>query len=287
MTRDEDRPLSVNLYFKEIMKIPLLTDEEELEVGRRARLGDPHALERLITANLRFAAKIAYQYERSLGIPIEDLISFANEGLRRAAKKFDERRGAPFIGYAVSWIRQIILVRSIGKERVVPLPIRRAALPRLVGKTIERLSKEKGSWPSIEEVAAALPDESPDDVRECVRFSKADFSLDESFGNGNGNGSGDETYLDMLPDGEDQADLIANTITREKLKRELMKELSKLTEREAMVLRLYYGNVPLSFRTIGEHFGVKRQRIHHLHNRALDKIRKRRPDLKDFLKDFT
>lgn len=146
---------SINRYFQEISKYPILSAEEEVELTIRIKKGDQVALEKLIVANLRFVVSVAKQYQNQ-GLSFSDLINEGNVGLVKAAKKFDETRGFKFISYAVWWIRQSIVQAISEQTRIVRLPLNRLSTINKVSRAIPYLEQEFEREPNDDEIAGFL-----------------------------------------------------------------------------------------------------------------------------------
>lgn len=254
-------------YLKEICQYPLLTPEEEIELGRRIKWGDQDALERLIKANLRFVVSVAKEYQ-GRGIPLLDLINEGNLGLIKAAKRFDEARGYRFISYAVWWIRQAIAQALAEQSRVVRLPISRVNTLYEIRRVSDALEQELERAPSPEEIAEYLQMDD-DKVAEALGLAKKQISLDASLMD-----EGEDTLLEFLEDNERKApDEIINPESR----REAIDEaLKTLTKREAEVIRLYFGigkDRTHSLTEIGGKFNISRERVRQVKVKAIRKLR--------------
>ena len=219
-------------YLKEINKIPLLSNEEEVELAEKAAAGDKLAKNKIINANLRFVVTIAKKYQKK-GLDIEDLISEGNIGLINAIEKFDVSKGYRFISYAVWWIRQSILKAICEKSRPIRLPLNRAN--ELV--RIEHAKKELYSTglslneeDEITEVANMLNMDSTH-VREMINISKEMASLDsEIYGK-------DNSYITMGEMLEDTRYAAPDTkLIEEDMNRELNDVIDTLKPNEAQVL---------------------------------------------------
>src|SRR5436853_2165782 len=146
---------SLEKYLKEIAKVDLITDEEEVILAGKIREGDQRALEKLTKANLRFVVSVAKQYQNQ-GLSLPDLINEGNLGLIKAAQRFDETRGFKFISYAVWWIRQSILQALAEQSRIVRLPLNKVGLTNKIQKAYSQLEQEYEREPSAEELATML-----------------------------------------------------------------------------------------------------------------------------------
>jgi RNA polymerase primary sigma factor len=259
---------SLSTYLREIGAYPLLTRDEELDLTRRIRRGDEAALNRLVCANLRFVVSIAKQYQNS-GVAISDLINEGNLGLIRAARKFDDAKGVRFISYAVWWIRRSIIQACSQCSNTIRLPLGRVTLLRRIRAAASTLRQELGREPVQNELAAVLGMDAADIVS-VVPFAQPQLSLDAPLlENQNGN------LLDVLSN--DEADLPDEGLGNVALANSVNEALSHLRDREATVLRLYFGfggGEPLTLEAIGQRLGVTRERVRQIKERALSKLRR-------------
>lgn len=258
-------------YLKEINKIPLLSNEEEVKLAEKAAAGDKLAKNKIINANLRFVVTIAKKYQKK-GLDIEDLISEGNIGLINAIEKFDVSKGYRFISYAVWWIRQSILKAICEKSRPIRLPLNRAN--ELV--RIEHAKKELYSTglslneeDEITEVANMLNMDSTH-VREMINISKEMASLDsEIYGK-------DNSYITMGEMLEDTRYAAPDTkLIEEDMNRELNDVIDTLKPNEAQVLRMRYGldgQKPMSLKEVGEAFDLTKERIRQIEKKAIKRL---------------
>ncbi len=259
---------SLDKYLQEIGKVELLTPDEEVELARRIKQGDQVALEKLTKANLRFVVSVAKQYQNQ-GLSLGDLINEGNLGLIKAAKRFDETRGFKFISYAVWWIRQSILQALAEQSRIVRLPLNRVGALNKIGKAFSRLEQEFEREPSAEEIAEVLENMSEDEIADTLKISGRHVSVDAPFVQGEEN-----RLLDVLEnDAEPNPD---NTLINESLSKEVERALSTLTQREAEVIRLYFGigvEHSLTLEEIGEKFDLTRERVRQIKEKAIRRLR--------------
>ena len=256
-------------YLQEIGKIDLLEAEEEVELARRIKKGDEEALHELTRANLRFVVSVAKKYQGQ-GLSLSDLINEGNYGLIKAAKRFDETRGFKFISYAVWWIRQAILQALAEQSRVVRLPLNRIGVISKIRKASARLQQEYERKPNIEELADELEIE-PKKVREALQHTSRHLSVDAPF-----NEEDDNSLLDVLPD--EESDSPDDEMLGESVKIDIERALNLLEDREAEITRLYFGigrEHPLTLEEIGKRFGLTRERVRQIKEKALRKLRKR------------
>ncbi len=271
---------TLDRYFDEISKESLLKPDEEIALAKKVRSGDESALEKMTRANLRFVVSIAKRYQNQ-GLSLGDLINEGNLGLIKAAKRFDETRGFKFISYAVWWIRQSILQALAEQSRVVRLPLNRVGVMNKVNRTLGDLEQKYEREPTAEEVADALEMTSIE-VSDTIQMSSRHLSVDAPF-----SGSDDNSLLDVLPDNNSYAEPDSPLI-EESLKMEVKKVLSSLSEREAEVIRLYFGLVnerSMTLEEIGERFKLTRERVRQIKEKSIRKLRhtSRSRNLKSYL----
>lgn len=263
-TREDE---SLDQYLQEIGEVELLTAPEEVELAKRIRKGDQAALETLTKANLRFVVSVAKQYQNQ-GLSLGDLINEGNLGLIKAAKRFDETKGFKFISYAVWWIRQAILQALAEQSRIVRLPLNRVGALHKIGKVSSGLEQEFGREPSATEIADEL-DMSAYEVMDTLKISSRHLSLDAPFNEGE-----DNRLLDVLEDEFQPAP--DERLLTDSLRHEIEKALSTLTPREAEVIGLYFGinrEEPLTLEQIGERFGLTRERVRQIKEKAIRRLR--------------
>jgi RNA polymerase primary sigma factor len=256
---------SLQAYMQRITKIPLLSREEEVELATRAQAGDEDALEKLIVSNLRYVVSVARRY-LGYGLALADLVNEGNLGLIQAAKRFDPTRGVKFITYAVWWIRQAITHALAQQGGVVALPVRQLEKLRKVLEAYRRYVQQTGVEPSSDELAEEL--DLPANEVETILHVYRHLSLDAPIGE-----EGETSFLDTLhseglPSGEEA--YIQGTLSQE-----IHDLVSELPEREAQILRMRFGldGDPKTLEEIGEMFGLTRERVRQIENRAKDKLR--------------
>ena len=258
---------SLDQYLKEISQYPLIDREEEIRLAQGIRRNDSESLDKLVRSNLRFVVSVAKKYQNQ-GVLLPDLINEGNVGLIRAAHKFDETKGIKFISYAVWWIRQAILQALAEQSRIVRVPLNRAGALHRIGRRTSNLLQELGREPTVEEIAQGL-DLTNEEVETTLVISQSHLSLDAPLAPGD-----DNRLLDYLPDQfspqpEDEAyeHALKNTVDH---------ALSTLKEREAKVLRLYFGldeQDPMTLEEIGTLLGITRERVRQIKEKALDRLR--------------
>ncbi len=258
---------SLDKYLQEIGKVELLSPEEEIDLARRIKKGDQKALEKLTKANLRFVVSVAKQYQNQ-GLSLGDLINEGNLGLIKAAKRFDETRGFKFISYAVWWIRQSILQALAEQSRIVRLPLNRVGALNKIGKAFSTLEQEFEREPSPSELAEEL-DMSLFEVADTLKISGRHLSMDAPFAQGE-----DNRLLDVIQD--ERTPLPDHELMKESLSREVERALSTLSDREAEVIRLYFGlgrEHSLTLEEIGERFNLTRERVRQIKEKAIRRLR--------------
>jgi len=270
---------SLDKYLQEIGKVDLLTPDDEIRLAILIKKGDHTALEKLTKANLRFVVSVAKQYQNQ-GLSLGDLINEGNLGLIKAAKRFDQTRGFKFISYAVWWIRQSILQALAEQSRIVRLPLNRVGALNKIGKAYSNLEQEYEREPSANEIATELKmDET--EITDALKISGRHISMDAPFAHGEEN-----SLLDVIENDEMPAP--DNTLISESLKAEIERVLSTLSEREAEVVKLYYGlnkEHSLTLEEIGDKFNLTRERVRQIKEKAIRRLRhaSRSKNLKTYL----
>jgi RNA polymerase primary sigma factor len=260
---------SLDRYFQEIGKVELLTPDEEVDLAAKIRSGDQVALQKLVKANLRFVVSVAKQYQNQ-GLSLGDLINEGNLGLIKAAKKFDETKGFKFISYAVWWIRQSIL-QAIGEHsRMVRLPLNRVGALSKIAKVYNELEQVYERQPTVEELAQEL-EMDVNEVSYALEISGRHVSMDAPFSDGDDSGN---NLLDVLHNHENpEPDL---TLMKESLKKDIDDVLSTLTEREATVIRYYFGldtEYSLTLEELGEKLNLTRERVRQIKEKAVRRLK--------------
>jgi RNA polymerase primary sigma factor len=259
---------SLEKYLQEIGKVDLLTPEEEVDLAKRIKQNDQQALEQLTKANLRFVVSVAKQYQNQ-GLSLSDLINEGNLGLIKAAQRFDETRGFKFISYAVWWIRQSILQALAEQSRIVRLPLNKVGSLNKINRAFSELEQAFEREPSADELADTL-EISADEVETTLGVASRHVSMDAPFVEGE-----DNSLLDVLEnDGTPSTD--SRLEYQESLRAEIERSLSTLTERQSDVIKLYFGigiEHPMSLEDIGERFGLTRERVRQIKDKAINKLR--------------
>lgn len=257
---------SLDKYLQDIGHEELLTLDEEVELAQRIREGDSKALEKLTRANLRFVVSVAKQYQNQ-GLSLPDLINEGNIGLIKAARKFDETRGFKFISYAVWWIRQSILQAIAEQGRPVRLPLNQVSSVNKINKALNKFDQENERRPSVEEIASStdLPQEK---IEEAIKANTKQVSMDAPFKDGEESSLADVLYSEDSPSTD--AELL-----KQSLREEMAMALSVLNERERNVITAFYGigQAEMTMDEIGKKFGLTRERVRQIRERALRRLR--------------
>lgn len=271
---------SLEKYLQEIGKVDLITAEEEVQLAQKIREGCQRSLEKLTKANLRFVVSVAKQYQNQ-GLTLPDLINEGNLGLIKAAQRFDETRGFKFISYAVWWIRQSILQALAEQSRIVRLPLNKVGSLNKINRAFATLEQEFEREPSPEELANML-EVDIEEVKTTLGVAGRHVSMDAPFQVGESN-----SLLDVLENVN--ADMADRQVSyNESLHHEIDRSLSTLTQRQAEVVKLYFGiglEHPMSLEDIGGRFDLTRERVRQIKDKALLRLKttSRCKLLKDYL----
>ena len=268
----------VRMYLKEIGQVKLLSAEEEVELAKRVAEGDQYAKNKLTEANLRLVVSIAKKYS-GRGLHILDLIQEGNTGLIRAVDKFDWTKGNKFSTYATWWIRQAITRAIADQARTIRVPVHMVEVINKATRCNRKLVQELGREPTVEEIAAELnlPVEK---IIEANRTAADTLSLDTPVGDEEDTSIGSFVEDERTPG---PADATSNALLAEALK----EILDTLTEREADVLRMRFGmhdGRTHTLEEVGQIFGVTRERIRQIENKAIRKLR--HPSRAKKIRDF-
>lgn len=257
---------SLEDYLNDISKQPLLTAEEEVKLAQRIRNDDREALERLVCANLRFVVSVAKQYQNQ-GLTLPDLINEGNIGLIKAAEKFDETRGFKFISYAVWWIRQSILQALAEQSRIVRLPLNQVSAVSRINKLIMKFEQEHERKPSAYELSELIY-ETPEKIRDSLRANGRPMSINAPLGEGD-----DSTLLEVISD--ESAPPTDGRMIDISLATEIERMLDTLDEREKTIVEMCFGinNREMTLEEISEKFGLSRERVRQIREKALLKLR--------------
>ena len=264
-----DANRSLSKYLQEISQYEPLSPDREVELAIRVRQGDRRALKELTEANLRFVVSVAKDYQGQ-GLPLTDLINEGNLGLIKAAERFDETRGFKFISYAVWWIRQSVLQALAEHSRIVRLPLNRVGTISKINKASERLEQEFERNPRADELAHQLEMKIVE-INDAQRISRRHHSLDTPFSDDEKN-----SLLDVIADSNiDNPDMELHMSSLEK---EVRDALDTLKDREKDVIKMYFGidrEYALTLNEIGEEFGLTRERVRQIKEKAIRRLRHR------------
>ncbi|MDI1354000.1 MAG: RNA polymerase sigma factor RpoD/SigA [bacterium] len=259
---------SLDMYLQDIGRVELITAQDEVVLAQRIRLGDQLALDKLVRANLRFVVSVSKQYQNQ-GLSLPDLINEGNFGLIKAAQRFDETRGFKFISYAVWWIRQSILQALAEQSRIVRLPLNKIGAINKINKTSSKLEQDLEREPSYDEIGTIL-DMVPQDIMDTMRNHSRHMSMDAPL---SANDEGGSLYDLMQNEASQNPDKYLLT---ESLQLEICRSLSTLTEREADIVKLFFGlngKRPHSLEEIGEKFSLTRERVRQVKEKAVRRLK--------------
>lgn len=250
---------SLSKYFKDVRKSIVLTSDQEVELAKQIQEGNEEAIQKLVTANLKFVVSIAKEYQNQ-GLSLADLISEGNYGLVKAATRFDHSRGFRFISYAVWWIKQSIILSLNENARTVRLPANVINKIYYLKKEIEKFEFQNEREPIYGEIF----DENNEPV-ELLLYPKCS-SLNDVV-----NEDGDE-IIDLISAEKDE-----EVIVDDRIKKQLNETLSILDTREKDIIESYYGvnrdSEPMTLEAIGEKYGLTKERIRQIKEKAIRKLR--------------
>ena len=259
---------SLDKYLHEISKMDLLTPDEEADLASKVRHGDEEALRKLIQANLRFVVSVAKQYQNQ-GLSLPDLINEGNLGLIKAAKRFDETRGFKFISYAVWWILQSIMQALAEQARIVRLPLNKIGTINKINRVFTRLEQIYEREPSFEELSLTLK-MAPENIKEAVIFNGRPVSMDAPLANSN---EGNTLHDVLLNDETHSPD---KELVKDSLRQEIERVLKTLPQREAEIVRFFYGlsgNFQHSLDEIAVELNLTRERVRQLREKAIKRLK--------------
>ena len=257
---------SLDKYLQEIGRKDLITVDEEVELAQRIKQGDQAALDKLVSANLRFVVSVAKQYQNQ-GLSLPDLIDEGNLGLIKAAQKFDETRGFKFISYAVWWIRQSILQALAEQSRIVRLPLNQVGSINKISKEQSRFEQEHERRPSAAELAERL-DVPVDKISDAMKVSGRHVSVDAPFVDGE-----DNSLLDVLPN--EDSPMADQSLNQESLSKEVNRALDQLNPRERDILKMFFGIgcQEMTLEEIGAKFDLTRERVRQIKEKAIRRLK--------------
>ena len=257
---------SLQLFLKDIGKVPLLTAAQEVELSKRIERGDHRAKQQMVEANLRLVVSIAKNY-RNQGLPFLDLIQEGTIGLVRAAEKFDYRKGFKFSTYATWWIRQAVARALADKARTIRMPVHVVEKLNKIGRVERKLLAELGHDPTADEIARELEIDR-EEVEQIRRSAQAPISLEKPVG--------DEEESEFGHFLADQSAAAPDEAAETTLRKETLKRiLCALSPRERRVLELRYGldgQHPRTLDEVGRTFNVTRERVRQIENQSLKKL---------------
>lgn len=261
---------SIQMYLKEIGKVPLLNSAEEVELSKRKEKGDKEAEKNIIEANLRLVVSIAKKFAGAKGLSLLDLIQEGNIGLFRAVEKFEYRKGYKFSTYATWWIRQAITRALADQSRTIRIPVHMVETINKFQQVQRLLIQELGREPMAEEIAAEMG-EDIDKVRYIIKISQDTISLQATIGDD----EEDSTLEDFI---EDVKNVTPDRAAALQLLKDYVKDIvAQLSPREQKILEMRFGlidGVAHTLEEVGQEFEVTRERIRQIESKALEKIRR-------------
>ena len=259
--------ITLEKYFNDVSREILLTAEEEVDLAQRIREGDEAAKDKLIRANLRFVISVAKQYQSSK-LTLNDLINEGNIGLIKAAQRFDEKRGFKFISYAVWWIRQSILQAIVEKSRMIRLPANKMATLSKIDQVSSDYMQQFEREPTEEELSEIM-EMSIGEIKKAISSASQPSSVDKPFADGE-----DHSLLDVL-ENKDSNLAEEEVVHNDSLKRDVTRLLEVLSEKEATIIKMYFGIADTSahsLEAISDHLGISKERVRQIKERALKKL---------------
>ena len=268
---------SLNSYFKDVSRQPMISQEEEIELTKKIKEGNEAAVKKLVEANLRFVISVAKHYQNK-GLALVDLIQEGNLGLIEAARKFDETRGFRFISYAVWWIRQAIIKALSDQCRTIRVPANQVVCMNKINKVIEQFEQQHGRKPSTGELEELT---NIDYDKICLTMSAMNraVSLESPIKDENAS-----CLLDIIPN--DGAVSTDTEVSKNDLSKEIERILSKLSYRDRDILRMSFGigMNPMTNEEIARRFGIGSERVRQIQHSAINYLRvKYINDLKELL----
>jgi RNA polymerase primary sigma factor len=258
---------SLDKYLHEIGRVGLITADEEVELARRVKLGDAQALTKMVNANLRFVVSVAKQYQNQ-GLSLPDLINEGNLGLIKAAQRFDETRGFKFISYAVWWIRQSILQALAEQARIVRLPLNKIGSINKINRKFADLEQRFEREPTVSEIALEL-ELATDEIKDAIYSSSRHVSMDAPI-----NEEEDSSLYDVYVNNDSPSP--DKKLINDSLSKEIERSLSTLSQKEAVILRYFFGLngiAPLTLEEIGEKLDLTRERVRQIKEKAIKRLK--------------
>ncbi len=265
---NRDTP-GLDKYLHDISRVDMITPDEEVELAKKIQAGDDSALEKLTKANLRFVVSVAKQYQNR-GLSLQDLINEGNLGLLKAAKRFDHSKGFKFISYAVWWIRQTIHQALAENSRLVRLPVNKINTIHKITQATSRLEQVFGREPTAEEISE-ITKITESDIRLSMQNYARTVSMDAPLGGEDDDGN----MYDVTKD--EDAVSPENELLKESLKVEITRTLSTIPQREADVLKYYFGlsnlQSPLLIEEIARRLEISPERVRQIKDKAIRRLR--------------
>ena len=257
---------SLNSYFKDVSRQPMISQEEEIELTKKIKEGNEAAVKKLVEANLRFVISVAKQYQNK-GLALVDLIQEGNIGLIEAARKFDETRGFRFISYAVWWIRQAIIKALSDQCRTIRIPANQVVCMNKISKAIEQFEQQHGRKPSTGELEE-LTDIDYDKICLAMLAMNRSVSLESPIKDEDAS-----CLLDIIPN--DGAVSTDTEVSKNDLSNEIERILSKLSYRDRDILRMSFGigMNPMTNEEIARRFGIGSERVRQIQHSDINHIR--------------
>lgn len=267
-TQEAEASEPLKIYLREIGEIPVPSEEEERELGKRSALGDESATRQLAEGNLKLVVSIAKHYT-GRGVPLLDLIQEGNIGLMHAAEKYDYTKENRFSTYAAWWIKEAMQRAIDQQSREIRVPVHVAENMKRVQKAAAELQQTLGREAAPEEIAEKLGDKSAEDVKNILSYLQNPVSLETPVGE-----NGEDSLGDLVEDKtQDTPEEAMEQLVR---KEEVSELLDTLSDRERQVIRMRYGldgGKIVTLEEIGEQLGVTRERVRQIEARAMEKLR--------------
>ena len=260
---------SIQMYLRDIGKVPLLTPEQELQLAKQKEKNDPEAFLKIIEANLRLVVSIAKKFAGRGGLTLLDLIQEGNIGLFRAVQKFDYRKGYKFSTYATWWVRQAITRALADQSRTIRIPVHMVETINKFQQIQRRLIQDLGREPLPEEIAAEMG-EAIEKIHHIIKISQETVSLEASVGD---DSEDDSKLVDFI---KDEESLAPDKVAALQLLKDHVKEvITELTPREQKILEMRFGltdGITHTLEEVGQEFGVTRERIRQIEAKSLEHI---------------
>lgn len=259
---------SLNLYFKDVSKLDMISPEEEVRLAKEIQKGDIEAENKLIKANLRFVISVAKQYQNK-GLDLVDLIQEGNLGLIKSARLYDPNKGYKFISYAVWWIRQSIMKAISDQCRTVRVPMNQIVNMSKINKVSEKFEQDNGRIPSKDEIEN-LTNLNQKKIDLSYASTYRSVSLETPLRDEEVN-----CLLDVIPNESSEA--VDSNLIKTDLQNVIDRIVAKLPSRESDIIRMYFGIEvqKMSNTEIANRFGIGIERVRQLVHSGITKIKKR------------